>query len=253
MVVGGRVPVLAAAVAVLAVLTTSASAPTVPRQPGGLIDACRDASYTDKDEEQAGTWEWWLGDGARPMGLDTEQTAALLQEAVEVITTSYNDCGLADEVSARARYRGVTSLESDIPNEDGWTSCGDGSWDGRDGRSVIDFGDLDAMVRDGRTVVPIALECTWVVPMPFADNNIIESDIRINTVDYDFFLTPSPLCRDRFDLYGVVVHEVAHAFGMGDVEGVRHAPLTMSLVALDCTTDARTLGRGDVLGLRNTY
>ena len=53
--------------------------------------------------------------------------------------------------------------------------CGDGSADGRDGSSVVDFGNLD-----GNGSPPLASECTWWTSMPFADNNIKESDVRFN-------------------------------------------------------------------------
>ena len=76
----------------------------------GSPAACSDA-HTDKDEEQAGTWKWYLGDGVRPAGLTTTQTADALKQAVGWIETSHNDCGYADQVSADAVCQGVSSLD----------------------------------------------------------------------------------------------------------------------------------------------
>lgn len=210
--------------------------------------ACSDSAYDDKDEEQAGTWGWYLGDGARPAGISTTTVTASLKQAVGWITTSYNDCGYADEVSASATYKGVSTYESDMTTSGGKTTCGDGSLDGRDGKSVVDFGNID-----DNGSPPLAMECTWSIPAPFADNNIIESDIRFDVVDFDWTNAPGSGCSNSYDLRSVAVHEFGHSFGMGHVSEASHGWLTMSTNVSPCSTYQRTLGKGDVLSLRNTY
>jgi hypothetical protein len=101
--------------------------------------------------------------------------------------------------------------------------------------------------------VPLALECTWVVPQPFGDDNIIESDIRFNTTNFDFFYTRPANCSGVHDLRGVAVHESGHSFGMGHVSEEAHGNLTMSKGLPACNISARTLGLGDVRSLENTY
>jgi len=211
--------------------------------PVGAPSACSDGAYTDKDEKQYYSWQWYLGDGVRPTGMSTASVISRLKDAVDNITGSYNDCGYADQVDASASYQGVASQESQLNASGGETHCAS---DG-DGRSVVDFGNMDDHGNP-----PAGVECTWLDTRLFANNAIKESDVRFNSTDYDWINLPAS-CSGAVDLEAVATHEFGHSFGMGHVSESAHGNLTMSTGIGRCTSSARTLGRGDILSLRNTY
>lgn len=79
-----------------------------------------------------------------------------------------------------------------------------------------------------------------------------EADVRFNTYDHDFTDKPTSSCSNKFDIRSVGTHEAGHVFGLKDIAGA-HDNLTMYESSIRCSTRARTLGKGDVLGLRSIY
>jgi hypothetical protein len=198
--------------------------------------ACSDGAYSTNDLKEYGTYNWYIGDGGMPGGLTRSAAQTAFADAINNITGSYNSCGLSDTVGASSSYQGTTTYEADM-NASG--DCTD-----RDGQSTWDAGDLPSGT--------VAQTCWWSVPSPGIKNDLIEADVRYNTHDYNFTNSPTSSCSNLYDIRSVGTHEAGHVFGMGHV-GSGHSELTMYTNSFTCTTKARTLGKGDVEGLRSIY
>ncbi len=198
--------------------------------------ACSDGAYSTNDLKEYGTYNWYIGDGGMPGGLSRSAAKTAFADAINNITGSYNNCGYSDTVDAASHYAGTTSYETDMNSSGDCTS--------RDKKSTWDAGDLPTGT--------VAQTCWWSWPMPGVKNDLREADVRYNTHDYNFTNRPTSRCSNKYDIRSVGTHEAGHVFGMGHV-GSGHSELTMYTNSFTCTTKARTLGKGDVLGLRSIY
>lgn len=220
--------------------TTADLAPASPPE-------CNQSAYSTRDLKEYGTYEFWIGDGSMPAGLTRTGFKDKVVNSVENIIQAHNNCGLTDRVGALGSLEGYSTYESDMSP----TSCGDGSADGRDHQSVWDAGNIDGV--NGKPSA-VARMCGWTWPTPGAKNDLIEADVRFNITDYDFTIHPGTTdCRDKYDLVSVGVHEAGHVYGLGHVLEADYPWMTMSVNAEKCNSTARTLGKGDVLGLESIY
>ncbi|MFG3290388.1 matrixin family metalloprotease [Streptomyces sp. NPDC048179] len=202
----------------------------------GSTGACSDGAYATADRKEYGTYNWYIGDDGMPGGLSRTDAKWVFYDAIDNITDSYNNCGYSDTVGARANFLSETSYEADINDKSQCTS-----WDGL---STWDAGDLKGD--------HVAVTCSRTWPMPGVKNDLREADVRFNTHDHDFTNKPTSSCTNRYDIRAVGTHEAGHVFGLGHV-GSGHENLTMFTNSFLCNTKARTLGKGDVLGLRSIY
>lgn len=204
--------------------------------PASSPGACSDAAYNTLDLKEYGTCNWWIGDGGMPAALSRSAAQKAFADAINSITGSDNNCCYSDQVSARSHYLGSTFYEGDMNARGDCTP--------RDKKSTWDAGDLPTGT--------LAQTCFWSSSSPGAKNDLLEADVRYNTHDYNFTDSPtSSSCHNQYDIRSVGTHEAGHVFGMGHVGG--HSNLTMYTTTFACKATGRTLGKGDVLGLRSIY
>lgn len=209
---------------------------SVAAAPGRARAACADDAYATAGHKEYDTYEWFLGDGTLPGNLAPDDARRALEDAIGTITASRNDCGFGDTVTAKARFLSRTGNEADIDR--------DARCMARDGVSVWDAGDLSHGV--------VATTCSWSRAVSGGPDSLREADVRFNTRDYTFTDHPGEACSNTYDLRSVATHEAGHVFGLAHV-GESHESQTMYTNSFACSTAARTLGRGDVLGLRALY
>jgi hypothetical protein len=141
-----------------------------------------------------------------------------------------NDCGFGDQDNIRSRYAGRTSRKARSTP---------------DGQSAIDKGEVANITRCGKSTLAVA--CSWLQPGPI-DSPFTENDQRYDD-DYEF--SNGSARGGAYDYWHISAHESGHSIGLDHSTG---SPwLTMYPQAARGATFWRTLGLGDVLGMRNIY
>jgi matrixin len=133
-----------------------------------------------------------------------------------------NSCGYTDQDNVFSSYRGTT---------------GGSIHTVADGRSVVDFGRLDALCGSAAT-----LACTWTF-----NNPITETDQRYNRA----FRWSTTRRQGYYDVESAAAHETGHTIGLGHA-GTSPFLTMYQQICAGCTR-GRTLGRGDVRGMRALY
>lgn len=194
--------------------------------------ACSDGAYKLAGYRWNEKLRWRFKASTTPSYLSADAVEEAVRKGTANMTTSHNDCGLDDLVSATHAYDGRTSVGPNIHT--------DGTCGAMDGSNVVAFGDLPSGT--------LAIACVW-----YADGKVLESDIRFNKADHRWYVSKPSYCAGRFDLQGVMTHERGHSFGLAHVSESSHPALTMSESIGACDSSARTLGLGDVRAMRALY
>ena len=207
--------------------TPVAGEPVDPLPAGGVAaaaatDACTNAQYT-----------LWMGAWAsrsysyrinRSKFNYNDTTVASIEDGHTNWDTTYNGCGLNDITNLTSTYLGSTSA---------------GIHTVADGQSITDRGDLASVGCAG------ALACTWL----FIDGagNATETDQRFS----DDFTFSNVGAAGAYDFESVATHESGHGIGLGHAGSSNALTMYPSITA--GSTAARTLAKGDVMGLRARY
>ncbi len=216
--------------------------------------ACERDSYVLRPYKWYRPWLFRTTRGtALTNGSQADFDAAARRSAVNM-TRGHNTCGMRGATAASGGLVGHTAVRGNFVYADGQTTCG-----ASDGHNVIDAGDLPGGFLDAT----LAWTCTWAETR-HGVTQAVSADIRMNNGDYKWTYDPSrdaacdpaqPPDQDRwrYDVESVLTHEMGHVYGLVNLSAAEDINLTMYPGVRRCTAHMRTLGRGDVLGLRALY
>ena len=198
---------------------------------------CSDAAYTNFGYRLGTGLRFFFNRSTTPSELTPTAAEGAVKRAGTNVANTRNACGLGDRVPVGLSYAGATRYAANVTSSGGCVA--------NDERSVVSFGSL------GQGTLAVA--CTYYVSRN-GQNEVIASDVRVNSVPTWTVNPTASSCRDRYDLEAVMTHERGHTFGLTHVSENGHGNLTMStLINGPCQLTERTLGRGDVLGLDKKY
>lgn len=187
---------------------------------------------------------FYLNQANRPSNISAQQAEDSVRAAKNNMADANNDCSprRPDNVDRNAAYQGTTSIAPNISyNADTQTISCDGN---SDSISVVGFGNLPPNV--------IGVSCPKRNSLN--QNELVADDIRISGRAADFTLSPGlASCTTQNDFQSLITHEFGHFFGLQHVSETKYPTMTMSPILQDCTTQERTLGLGDMLGLEALY
>ncbi|MFI5706644.1 hypothetical protein [Kribbella sp. NPDC051620] len=224
--------------------------PDLAGQPG----ACDRDTYVLRDYKWRSPWLFRTTWGTKLATNRQRDFDAAVRRSLANLTDGHNTCGLNGKTRAAGALLGHTSRQGNFVYADGATTCGQ-----RDHHSVIDEGDLPG----GFLEATLAWTCTWSETR-HGVTRAVEADIRMNSADYNWTYDPvnDPKCKPeqppeydrwRYDVESVLTHEMGHVYGLVNLSAPEDLNLTMYPGVRRCTGHMRTLGRGDVLGMRALY
>jgi len=178
-----------------------------------------------------------------PLDPDTNNHYALLgfsfSTTAEYLINPNNAYGFA---VTEVEYAITTSAETwddettfEVFSYEGTTTSTSGNLDGL---NVVDWD------KYRRGVIAVTMIWTSV-----ATGDVVEVDMKLNT-RYDWSLTGE---TNKMDVQNIVTHEFGHWAGLADLYDEEDALLTMYGYSSYGITYQRTLGLGDILGIRAVY
>lgn len=209
-------------------------------------DGCGSDDYGAFSKKVYRNLEFKIGDGAQPAGGSRADTASAFIFAREQWDNEVSPCFAEDRSTVPTfTYGGLTTVETDMFVEGNVTYC----------RPKSEIDTVSSVDTGAMSTNAVAAACTWTVDHA-GDQSIVQGDIRFNINDHDFTETPgADSCpgNPAYDVRSIMTHEFGHILGYTDLYADRNRYQTMNGATPTCTKFARTLGRGDVIGLRARY
>jgi hypothetical protein len=225
--------------------------PDTPDVPG----ACERDVYTLAGFKWFRPWLYRTNADTALANDDRSDFVAASRRALRNMTDGHNTCGLRDGISAVGGFIGHTTAHGNFVTDGDQTTCGT-----PDSRNVLDEGDFPG----GFLEALLASYCVWTKGTRQGYAQAVEADLRFNDTDYSWTYNPNdPSCdgvqppdqvRWRYDVESVLTHEVGHVFGLVNIAAeLENVNQTMFPGIRRCTGHFRTLGLGDMLGMRALY
>lgn len=205
--------------------------------------ACDDRTFNLKERPMNPNETFYFNRSTSPNYLNADNVVQTIDESMRAWPQLYNDCGEADDVSVTTTNGGNSEAQSTVV--DAVDSSGK-AYTGCDPSRV----DSISIVNFGKTPGTFAATCQSYDPNSSA--SAFAGDIKINEAK-TWTRTPNQGCTSEIDLRSVVTHEAGHYWGLTHVDPSEHPNLTMrngGTKAVQCNDMLRTLGLGDVKGMR---
>jgi hypothetical protein len=185
---------------------------------------CDSYSYSVNGERWLATVGWYYKTPS--FGGQTRVAAAFTAMADGI-----GACGATKPNGAAHSYKGTTTTSSNMSG---------GTCLSSDLTNVVDSGAVASSTT-------LAQACTWRTT-----GQIISADIRISTAKTWYTSSSVTGCSgSKYDLQGVVTHEVGHLYGLNHVALATQQVMKPS--SSTCETSQRTLGNGDLAGMKYLY
>jgi hypothetical protein len=202
------------------VRTAEAPASAGPAAQGAATSSCDDGGYLKSGEiwpNQRYGWRW----RASAFGSNGDILRAM-ELGAQAWDLTKDSCEFGDITTITPVYEGATDLLAGA----------------QDNVNTVDQGSMASFGCEG------ALACTQVW---YAATGAVEADIRFS----DRVRWSTSGKSGAYDYRSVATHEFGHFIGLSDLHDSPN--LTMYYATDTGSTGPRTLGRGDVLGLRQLY
>jgi Matrixin len=204
--------------------------------PGSGDPACFDDAYTRTDYRESDVHQWFINPSGRPGNITAAAAQSAMVNGANNIVNARSDCGDFgpgnSPTGAQHNFAGTTTNR---PNISSSNQCTD-----RDGINTRGWGPGNSDF--------VAVNCSWYYLLTYEAS---EADHLYNT-NFGWY-TGGSSCLFAYDLESVSTHEWGHTFGLDHVSEDTHPTMTMSTNSSYCDTSARTLGRGDALGMYSIY